>query len=116
MQPDGWQPDSNSFFDNFTKAIDVSCKIDVPKSTSIRNATNNTWITYAAIHSIEEKKRFYEEWKDSCSKLFPSGDEFKYKKFFDYKRCLTHIIKSIRTKYYNSKISEASRNLKKHGK
>ena len=106
------QPDFNSFFDTFTKAIDESCKLDVPKST-IRNAINNPWITDAVIHSIEEKERLYEEWKDSCSKLLPSGDEFKYKKFSDYRRCLKHIIKSIKTKYYNNKISEASGNPKK---
>ena len=90
------QPDFNSFFDTFTKAIDESCKLDVPKST-IRNAINNPWITDAVIHSIEEKERLYEEWKDSCSKLLPSGDELKYKKFAEYRRCLKHIIKYIKT-------------------
>ena len=106
------QPDFNMFFETFTKAIDESCKLAVPKTT-IRNAINNPWITDAVINSIEEKEKLYEEWKDSCSKSLPDGDEAKYRKFSDYRRCLKHIIKSIKVKYYGNKISEASGNPKK---
>ena len=55
------------FFETFTKAIDKSCKLTIPKST-IRNVINNLWITDAVINSIEEKERFHREWKDLCNK------------------------------------------------
>ena len=42
------QPDFNMFFETFTKAIEKSCKLAIPKST-IRNAINNPWITNAVI-------------------------------------------------------------------
>ena len=58
------QPDFNMFFETFTKAIDKTCKLAIPKST-IRNAINNPWITDAVINSIEEKEKLYREWKDS---------------------------------------------------
>ena len=50
------EPDFNMFFETFTKAIDKSCKLTIPKST-IRNVINNLWITDAVINSIEEKIR-----------------------------------------------------------
>ena len=106
------QPDFDSFFDTFTKAIDESCKLAIPKTT-IRNVINNPWITEAVINSVEEKEKLLGEWKDSCSKTLPNGDEAKHKKFSDYRRCLKHIIKSIKAKYYNIKISDASGNPKK---
>ena len=54
------QPDFNMFFETFTKAIEKSCKLAIPKST-IRNAINNPWITDAVINSIEEKERLHRE-------------------------------------------------------
>ena len=74
------QPDFNMFFETFTKAIDKSCKLSIPKST-IRNAINNPWITDAVINSIEEKEKLYREWKDSCNKSQQQGDKEKHKKF-----------------------------------
>ena len=106
------QPNFSKFFDTFTKAIDESCKLKVPKST-IRNAINNPWITDAVINAVEEKERLYGEWKGSCSKSLPNGDQAMHRKFSDYRRCLKHIIKSIKTKYHYNKISEASGNPKK---
>ena len=105
-------PDFNRFFETFTKAVDESCKLAVPRST-IRNAINNPWITDAVINSIEEKERLYGEWKGTCIKSLPDGDESKYKKFSDYRRCLKHIIKSIKEKFYHNKIEDASGNPKK---
>ena len=109
------QPNFDSFFDTFTKAVDESCKLAIPKST-IRNAINNPWITDAVINSIEEKENLFQEWKDSCDKSLPDGDETMHKKFSDYRRCLKHIIKSLKAKYYETKLLEASKNPKKHGK
>ena len=85
------QPDFNMFFKTFTKAIDESCKLAIPKST-IRNAINNLWITDAVINSIEEKEKLYREWKDLCNKSLQQGDKEKHKKISDYRRCLKHII------------------------
>ena len=92
------QPDFNMFFETFTKAIEKSCKLAIPKST-IRNAINNPWITDAVINSIEEKERLHREWKDSCNKSLQKGDKAKHKTFSDYRRCLKHIIKSSKAKY-----------------
>ena len=106
------QPDFNMFFETFTKAIEKSCKLAIPKST-IRNAINNPWITDAVINSIEEKERLHREWKDSCNKSLQKGDKAKHKTFSDYRRCLKHIIKSSKAKYYNNRFFEATGNPKK---
>ena len=106
------QPNFTEFFESFTKAIDESCKLEIPKTT-IRNAINNPWITDAVINAVEEKERLYREWKGSCSRLTPDGNQALYKKFSDYRRCLKHIIKSTKIKYQNFKFSEASGNPKK---
>ena len=100
------------FFETFTKAIEKSCKLAIPKST-IRNAINNPWITDAVINSIEEKERLHREWKDLCNKSLQKGDKAKHKTFSDYRRCLKHIIKSSKAKYYNNKFFEATGNPKK---
>ena len=68
------------FFETFTKAIDKSCKLTIPKST-IRNAINNPWITEDVISSIEEKERLHREWKDSCNKSQQKGDKQNIKHF-----------------------------------
>ena len=86
------------FFETFTKAIDKSCKLAIPKST-IRNAINNPWITDAVINSLEEKEKLYREWKDSCNKSQQKGDKTKHKTFSDYRRCLKHRINPVKQSF-----------------
>ena len=104
------EPDFNMFFETFTK----SGKLAKPKS-NIRNVIKSPWITDAVINSIDEKERIHREWKDSCNKSQQKGDKAKHKTFSDYRRCLKHIIKSSKAKYYNNKFFESTGNPKKHG-
>ena len=55
-------PDFSSFSDTFTRCIDETCKLDIPKTTT-RNAVNNPWITDSIINAIEEKDILYHDWK-----------------------------------------------------
>ena len=89
--------------------------MNIPKTT-IRNAINNPWITDSIITAIENKDTFYSDWKKTCTPKSPDGDAKLYKKFSDYRRCLKHIIKAIKAKYYNKKISDVSGDAKKHGR
>ena len=50
--------------------------------------------------------------KKSCFSKVPNGDQILYSKFSDYRRCLKHIVKSVKAKYYNQKITNATGNAK----
>ena len=106
------KPDFNSCFETFSKSIDAACKLSVPKNT-VRNAINNPWITDGVINSIETKAKLYDEWKSSCTKSNPSGDEQLHLKYSIYRRELKHIIKYVKAKFYNSKFMNASGEPKK---
>ena len=110
IDPEG--PNFSKFFDTFTKCIDEACKLDIPKTT-IRNAINNPWITDSIINAIENKDFLYRDWKKTCTIKNPNGDKSLYDKFSNYRRCLKHIIKAIKTKFYDQKISDASGDPKK---
>ena len=105
-------PNFCSFFEKFTKAIDTACKLEILKST-IRNAINNPWITDSIIYAVERKAELYFDWKKTCSKEEPSGNDIAYNKFSEYRRCLKHVIKAAKAKYYHGKFSAASGNAKK---
>ena len=104
-------PDFSLFFETFTVSIDKACKLVIPKIT-IRNAINNPWITDGIINAVKEKYYFYFNWKKSCFPKVPNGDLILYTKFSDYRRCLKHIVKSVKAKYYNQKITNATGNAK----
>ena len=104
-------PDFSLFFKTFTVSIDKACKLDIPKTT-IRNTINNPWITDGIINAVKEKDYLYSNWKKSCFPKVPNGDQILYTKFSDYRRCLKHIVKSVKAKYYNQKITNAIGNSK----
>ena len=110
IDPEG--PNFSLFFDTFTNCIDKACKLLIPKST-IRNAINNPWITDSIIDAIENKDLLYRDWKKTCNLRCPNGDKLLYEKFSNYRRCLKHIIKTIKAKFYDQKISDASGDPKK---
>ena len=105
-------PNFDSFVETFSNAINDSCKLLVPKST-IRNAINNPWITDSVINSIETKQDLYEQWKTSCTKNLPNGDEKLYKHYSEYRYHLKHVIKNTKRKFYNNRFNECSGNPKK---
>ena len=106
------EPCFSRFFDTFTKAIDTACKLEIPKTT-IRNAINNPWITDSIINAVEKKEELYHNWKKTCSKDEPNGNLIAYNKYSDYRRCLKHVIKTAKAKYYDSKFLSTTGNAKK---
>ena len=69
-------------------------------------------VARAKVSGIQEKDYLYSNWKKSCFPKVPNGDQILYKKFSDYRRCLKHIVKSVKAKYYNQKITNAFGNSK----
>ena len=105
-------PNFSTFFSNFNKYLDESCKLAVPKCT-VRNAINNPWITDSIILSIEKKEDLYKNWKSTCTKQNPNGDRNLHKVFSDYRKTLKHIINFEKKKLYDKKFMEASGDPKK---
>ena len=112
LEPQTELPNFSTFFGNYTKYLDETCKLMVPKKT-VRNIINNPWITDSIILAIDKKEELYSEWKSTCTKKDPDGDRNLHKVFSDYRRTLKHIINFEKKKYHNQKFTDASGNPKK---
>ena len=88
-------PNFEEFFDTFSKAVDIHCKLANPKSTK-RNSINNPWITDSIIDAIAVKEELYDKWTSSKKQkeFSPEGDPALEFKFKAYRRCLKHVIQT----------------------
>ena len=104
----------DEFFETFSSAVDLFCKLDKPKVTK-RNAVNNPWILDSIVDAIDKKEHLYDKWiaSKTSPEFKPIGDIRLHKVFTDYRRCLKKIIKSQKNSYYCNKILENSENSKK---
>ena len=109
---DSNNPNFNDFCKTVQEGIDITCKLDVPKTTT-RNAINNPWITDGLLESIQNKERLYQTWRKSCSKKNPRGDRNLYFKFSAYRKCFNHIINQAKSMHYEKKFTEALHNPKR---
>ena len=104
----------DEFFETFSSAVDLFCKLDKPKVTK-RNAVNNPWILDSIVDAIDKKENLYDKWiaSKTAPEFKPHGDIRLHKVFTDYRRCLKKIIKFQKNSYYCNKILENSENSKK---
>ena len=109
---DSNEPNFNDFCTTFDKGLDLTCKLEVPKTTT-RNAINNPWITDGLLAAIEKKERLYKEWKKSCSRKNTGGNQILYSKFSNYRKCLQNIIGQAKLNHYGYKFAAAASNPKK---
>ena len=101
------RPNFEEFFDTFSKAVDIHCKLANPKSTK-RNPINNPWITDSIIDAIAVKEELYDKWTSSKKQkeFSPEGDPALEFKFKAYRRCLKHVIKTQKNNYLRGKVLE----------
>ena len=104
----------DEFFETFSSAVDVFCKLDKPKVTK-SNAVNNPWILDSIVDAIDKKENLYDKWiaSKTAPEFKPHGDIRLHKVFTDYRRCLKKIIKFQKSSYYCNKILENSESSKK---
>ena len=100
------------FLDLYHVNFETCFKLKEPKVTK-RNRINNPWITDGLITSINQKEKFYNDWKDSKTTKNPSGDSNLHQKYKAYRRTLKHTINAAKTKYYGTKINQNKGDMKK---
>ena len=101
-----------AFQDVFTKTMDDTCKLSVPK-TSKRNNINNPWITDGIIHSVETKHKLYKSWKRTVSGKNPKGDVEKLEKYREHDKRLKKVIKYAKSSFHFKKFDAAKGDMKK---
>ena len=112
--PDPDNPDFSHFLSAFGEAMDASCKLSKPK-VSKRTPISNPWITDGIETSVDTKSQFYKEWKKSCCKKQPRGNQTLYTRFNEYRRCLKAVIKSAKSTFFGTKFENSMGDPKKHG-
>ena len=105
-------PTFSKFYEKFNTTLDKVCKLDKPK-TSKRNNKANPWITASIISAVKHKRKLYNDWRKTKSKIQPKGDPSLHKVFVDYRRNLKHGIKKAKSTYYYTKINEYEGDMKK---
>ena len=107
----GDQPDFPKFISTYNSCLDKACKLNVPK-TSKRNQNNNPWFCPSIGNSVETKRKLYDEWNKTRTKVNPKGDLTKHAEFSSYRYKLKKIIKYAKSRYYCNKITEHKDNSK----
>jgi hypothetical protein len=102
-----------NFLSTINEKIGLHFQVDPSASHSKRNRLLNPWITGGIIASVIKKCRLYIDWKKSCSKRFPLGNEDLYQKYKEHRKVLRKIIRLAKRKYYSNKFELAAGNIKK---
>ncbi len=105
-------------FKRFVKVINdmIDSHFRVDSATGLqskRNRLMNPWITSAIIKSVCTKCYLYKQWKSTCNKTHPLGDELLYLKYKDYRAVLNKAIKTAKRTYYSKKFQLAKGSIKK---
>ena len=105
----------NNFVTKLNVKIDLHFQVELSanKSVSKRNRFINPWITGGIIASVQTKAYLYEQWKKTCRKNTPLGDEKLYLVYKNHREMLCKTIRKAKKMYYSKKFELASGNVKK---
>ena len=105
----------NNFVTKLNLKIDLHFQVEPSANTifSKRNRFINPWITGGIIASVQTKAYLYDQWKKTCKKNTPLGDENLYLVYKRHREILCRTIKKAKKMYYSKKFELASGNVKK---
>ena len=101
------------FLSTLNEKIDLHFQVDPSAGHSKRNRLLNPWITGGIIASVIKKNHLYVDWKKSCSKRLPLGNEGLYQRYKEHRKALRKVIKLAKRQYYSNKFELAAGNIKK---
>ena len=103
-----------NFVTTLNQKIDMHFQVDTSNGkVSRRNRLVNPWITGGIIASIQTKCHLYTQWKKTCKKKTPLGDETLYLAYKNHREILYRAIKYAKKAYYSKKFDLAAGNIKK---
>ena len=105
----------NNFVTKLNLKIDLHFQVEPSANTifSKRNRFINPWITGGIIASVQTKAYLYDQWKKTCKKNTPLGDENLYLVYKRHREILCRTLKKAKKMYYSKKFELASGNVKK---
>ena len=90
-----------NFVTTLNQKIDMHFQVDTSNGkVSRRNRLVNPWITGGIIASIQTKCYLYTQWKKTCKKKTPLGDENLYLAYKNHREILYKAIKYAKRAYY----------------